>query len=308
MKRKASGGANKDEIRTPAFISLALPGSRYRMPPALYASEIRAGIFLPNWSNMAKKNWIYVKRGLSENPKHRAQMGEAIWLFLHIIDRADWEMGIAYDWKDEQEAADMGMSVRTLRDQRRKLDELNYISCKQKQYGQDIIIKNWINPRDYSGKVINQGGSETEPSESAQGYAQGNSQSVTPTSDSVSLSIENSIFADVPVTEQTVQITQLRDIAPKMFEAALGFSKPLPWWQGKDWTTFGEWVCAEYEKSKTSFGEYNIWRNTPYTKGGMANTRIRGFVNEFYDSWDMFQMSKPKQNDEPDWRDRSHAL
>jgi len=95
---------------------------------------------------MAKKNWIYVKRGLSENPKHRAQMGEAIWLFLHIIDRADWEMGIAYDWKDEQEAADMGMSVRTLRDQRRKLDELNYISCKQKQYAQDIIIKNWINP------------------------------------------------------------------------------------------------------------------------------------------------------------------
>lgn len=257
---------------------------------------------------MAKKNWIYVKRGLSENPKHRAQMGESIWLFLHIVDRADWETGVAYDWKDEQEAADMGMSVRTLREQRRKLDELNYISCKQKQYGQDIFIKNWINPRDYSGNVLNQSGSEMEPSGFTQGYAQGSSQDVTPTSDSISLSIENSIFADIPVTESVVETTKLRDTAPKMFEAALGFSKPLPWWQGKEWTTFGEWVCAEYLKSKTSFGEYNIWRNTPYTKGGMANTRIRGFISEFYDSWDMFQMSKPKPKDEGDWRDRSHAL
>jgi len=106
--------------------------------------------------------------------------------------------------------------------------------------------------------------------------------------------IEQAIFAGTPITEEMVYSEILKDTAPKMFEAALGFSKPLPWWSGKECTEFAEWVCAEYSRSKTSFGEYNIWRNTPYTKGGMANTRIRGFVKEFYDSWDMFKMASGK--------------
>ncbi len=111
------------------------------------------------------------------------------------------------------------------------------------------------------------------------------------------LSIENAIAIGAPITTEIVERAQLRDLAPRMFEKALGFSKPLPWWNGKDWTAFGEWVCEQYAESKTSFGEYNIWRNTPYTKGGMANTRIRGFVAEFYDSWDMFQMThEPAKN------------
>lgn len=148
---------------------------------------------------MAKKNWIYVKRGLSENPKHRAQMGECIWLYLHIIDRADWEAGIAYDWKDEQEAADMGMPVRTLREQRRKLDDLGYISCFQLKHSQNIIIRKWVNPRDYSGKVLNdfEGGSETSPTEEVKGDTEGyikgdtkgSTQDVTPTSNSKSKSL-----------------------------------------------------------------------------------------------------------------------
>lgn len=141
---------------------------------------------------MAKKNWIYIKRGLSEDAKHRAAMGECIWLFMHIIDRADWEKGIAFDWKDEQEAADMGMPVRTLREQRRKLDELDYITCKQRQYGQDIIIKRWVDPRNYSGKVLNQGDALMEPQDyiqgDTQGYTQGSSQDGTPTSYSKSKS------------------------------------------------------------------------------------------------------------------------
>lgn len=104
--------------------------------------------------------------------------------------------------------------------------------------------------------------------------------------------IEQAIFTGVPVTEELTQKENMRDLAPKMFERALGFSKPLPWWTGKDWDAFGEWVCQRYAESKTCFGEYNIWRNTPYTKGGMSNNRIRGFVTEFYDSWDMFMMSR----------------
>jgi hypothetical protein len=114
----------------------------------------------------------------------------------------------------------------------------------------------------------------------------------------IPLSIENAIYANQPVTQEIMDKANLRDLAPKMFEKALGFSKPLPWWNGKEWTAFGEWVCERYAESKSSFGEYNIWRATPYTKGGMANTRIRGFITEFYDSWDMFQMSKTPKTDE----------
>jgi hypothetical protein len=144
---------------------------------------------------MAKKHWIYIKRGLSEDPKHRAAMGECVWLYMHIIDRADWEKGIAYDWKDEAEAADMCMPVRTLREQRRKLDDLGYISCVQLRHNQNIIIKRWINPREYDGKVMNtdeiEGDVETEPlknddntKDNTKGYTKGSSQSVTPTSNS----------------------------------------------------------------------------------------------------------------------------
>jgi hypothetical protein len=145
---------------------------------------------------MAKKHWIYIKRGLSEDPKHRAAMGECIWLFMHIIDRADWETGIAFDWKDEAEAADMSMPLRTLREQRRKLADLGYITCVQKQRKQDVIIRQWINPRDYSGGIVNpKGGSGMEPSENEgnthddnHGYTHGSTQDVTPTSNSKSKS------------------------------------------------------------------------------------------------------------------------
>jgi hypothetical protein len=104
---------------------------------------------------MAKKHWIYIKRGLSEDPKHRANMGECIWLYMHIIDRADWETGIAYEWKDTQEAADMAMPIDTLRRQRQKLDEMGYISCEQKQHGQNITIHEWRNPREYGSESKN---------------------------------------------------------------------------------------------------------------------------------------------------------
>jgi hypothetical protein len=104
---------------------------------------------------MAKKHWIYIKRGLSEDAKHRAAMGQCVWLYMHIIDRADWETGIAYDWKDKEEASDMGMPVDTLRAQRTKLEQGDYIRCIQKQHGQDIKIMEWRNPRDYSSEVKN---------------------------------------------------------------------------------------------------------------------------------------------------------
>ena len=117
---------------------------------------------------MAKKHWIYIKRGLSEDAKHRAQMGECVWLYMHIIDRADWETGIAYDWKDAQEAADMSLPLETLRKQRQKLEKYDYIRCEQNQHSQDVRIMEWRNPRDYGSEVKNpriEGGGEPQPSE-----------------------------------------------------------------------------------------------------------------------------------------------
>jgi hypothetical protein len=155
---------------------------------------------------MAKKHWIYVKRGLSEDPKHREAMGMSVWCYMHILDRADWETGIVHGWKDEDEAADMSVSPHTLRDWRQKLEAEGYIRCRQIQHGLEITILRWVNPRDYSSKVLNTatGGGysesqgDAEPSPSAQGDTQGDTHGdtegdtqadhsdVTPTSDSES--------------------------------------------------------------------------------------------------------------------------
>jgi hypothetical protein len=115
-----------------------------------------------------------------------------------------------------------------------------------------------------------------------------------------SLTIENAIASNQPVTEEMAAQAKLRDTAPKMFEKALGFSKPLPWWSNKEWTAFSEWVCNRYAESKISFGEYQIWRSDKYASGKMTNPRIRGFPAEFYDSWDMFLMSKKSHKTDED--------
>jgi len=128
-----------------------------------------------------KKQWISVKCGLSRDPKHRRRMGKSIWTFLHMLDLADWETGIIYDWKDESAAEDMGIDIRVLREDRRKLQEEDYITCTQKQHGQDIKIINWTNPREYSGQVYNKKVSPSDIQGDAQGDAQGSVKDVTPT-------------------------------------------------------------------------------------------------------------------------------
>jgi len=102
-----------------------------------------------------KKQWITVKCGLINDPKHRQAMGETIWLYLYILDCATWEDGIVHEWRDTNAAKDMEMPIVTLRWQRRKLDELGYITSVQKLRKQDIIIHNWTNPREYTGERYN---------------------------------------------------------------------------------------------------------------------------------------------------------
>jgi len=118
-----------------------------------------------------KKTWIKVKRGLLD-PKHIERLGQAWYLYLYILDQADWEKGIVTNWKDEYAADDLNKPVSLIREHRRSL-EGKYIEKKQNQHDLTIIILNWSNPREYSGQVYNavEGAGLDEPS--AVGEAQG---------------------------------------------------------------------------------------------------------------------------------------
>jgi hypothetical protein len=96
-----------------------------------------------------------VKRGLVIDPKHREALGVSIWLYLFILDRADWQQGAVIEWRDKAEAEEMGMPVPTLRWQRKKLEDAGYIRCERKGNKQRLVVLKWVNPREYTGKVYN---------------------------------------------------------------------------------------------------------------------------------------------------------
>ena len=101
-----------------------------------------------------KKTWIKIKRGLLE-PKHRDCLGIRIWLYIYILDNADWDTGEIREWRDKDAADEMQMPWRTLQRQRQQLENDGYITCLQTGDKQSITIHNWTNPREYSGKVYN---------------------------------------------------------------------------------------------------------------------------------------------------------
>ena len=101
-----------------------------------------------------RKSWISVKIGMID-PKHQRAIGPAIWLFLHILDNADWETGTVKGYTDKQAHDELGIPKDTIIKHRRKLQAGGYISCKKNDYDQTITIHNWTDPRKYSGKVLN---------------------------------------------------------------------------------------------------------------------------------------------------------
>ena len=103
---------------------------------------------------MAKKSWISVKIGMID-PKHQKAIGPAVWLFLHILDNADWETGTVEGYTDKQAHDELGIPKDTIIKHRRKLQAAGYITCKKNDYDQTITIHNWTDPRKYSGKIIN---------------------------------------------------------------------------------------------------------------------------------------------------------
>lgn len=224
---------------------------------------------------MAKKNWIYMKCGLSRDPKHRAQMGECVWLYMHIIDRADWETGIAYDWKDREEAAEMGMPVDTLRAQRQKLESWDYIRGIQKQHSQDLRIMEWRNPRDYGAEIKNprsEGMAQTPPSEfqgDSQGSSQGSSQvprqEQTPTLPSKSkISKKSKREAPTPDFKNMTQEQAYKFPTLKMYREATGFFPGFGIWESvhQDITdnniTFEQLKTASVAWQKIGYKKENV--------------------------------------------------
>lgn len=112
---------------------------------------------------MAEKTWIKVRCGILEK-KHREKMGACVWLYLYMLDNVDWDTGKLEGWKDADHAETMELSIRTLQGQRQKLEDEGYISCRQGFQVQTITILRWINPRSYSGKVLNDGTQSDVPS------------------------------------------------------------------------------------------------------------------------------------------------
>jgi len=122
-----------------------------------------------------KKTWIKVKRGLLE-PKHIERLGVRFFLYLYYLDQADWEEGAVLFYRDRDAADELGIPISTVRKQRVKLEDDEYISCLQKKDHQRITINNWTNPREYSGKVYNQSTQKGKLStkEVDEGYRKGN--------------------------------------------------------------------------------------------------------------------------------------
>ena len=92
-------------------------------------------------------DWIKVRSGILE-PKHRKAMGAAIYLYLYMLDKAEWEDGTIYNWTDKQAADDLEMPIVTLRSQRRHLENELYIKTVQEYNGLKISISKFSNPKE----------------------------------------------------------------------------------------------------------------------------------------------------------------
>ena len=53
-------------------------------------------------------------------PKHRDKLGIRIWLYLYILDQADWDTGEVLEWRDGDAADGLQMPKRTVRQQRQQ--------------------------------------------------------------------------------------------------------------------------------------------------------------------------------------------
>lgn len=103
---------------------------------------------------MTERTWMKIHNGLND-PKHRAAIGVRLWLFMHLIDRADWETGIVWHFRDGAAAEELDMPLDTIRRQRHELRDAGYIKSFAGEQCQHIMIMRWRNPRLVNPPQIN---------------------------------------------------------------------------------------------------------------------------------------------------------
>ena len=104
-----------------------------------------------------EKKWIKIHSGLTNDPKHREAMGVRVWLFMWLVDHADWETGIVVGYTDAAAGADneLDMPSRTVEGHRQRLEADGYIKCHAGFQCQHIRIMRWRNPKQVEAKQIN---------------------------------------------------------------------------------------------------------------------------------------------------------
>jgi hypothetical protein len=90
--------------------------------------------------------FIKVRLGLIEK-EHYDSMGKAVFLYLYILSKTDWEKGEVHGWKDREAAEHFGMSMTTVRSMRKKLEEKGYIASRQTLHGSILYVHKWSDPR-----------------------------------------------------------------------------------------------------------------------------------------------------------------
>ena len=114
-----------------------------------------------------KLTWMKIHSGINE-PKHRDAMGVRIWLFMYLIDHADWETGRVDGFRDGVAADAMEMPQSTIRKWRTGLQDSGYITSEPGFQCQNIIIRKWRDPRQVNPQQININGEcpflDTHPS------------------------------------------------------------------------------------------------------------------------------------------------
>lgn len=92
--------------------------------------------------DLEKDHFIRLRVGFANDPKHRQAMGEAVWLYLHLHAESLFSKG-NLDRKYQTLADILGLPLRTLQRQMKKLEDAGYIELTRRAHSLSITITNW---------------------------------------------------------------------------------------------------------------------------------------------------------------------
>lgn len=90
-----------------------------------------------------------------QTKEHREKMGQTIWLFMDLVQHANWKLGIVEKFKDKDAAARLGLPLQTIRNWRYQLRDKGYITCLPGHQSSRIVIHRWRDPSKVNPPMIN---------------------------------------------------------------------------------------------------------------------------------------------------------